>query len=940
MPSAKSLSTVRSMVASPEPAPVDAGDVRGVSGRERGNGSERPMLAEGRTTRLRSLTRGALLGLVVFLTLASSLPIGRADRPVEHTYANATRSVLWTMDTPENLTNTSVSFVGGNAILPWLNQSLSWTQASQILANGTAAAGMTGNASGLGMRANWTNYVQNPTFSSNASWNYLNGTTRNVTAVWNQSGAVGELASSWSGDQHLWESMDNVAAHWLAMPNSLVVQNKSNPPPKQGTGTMGIEAAAAATSVGAVNSSLTPVNWSAYNRMVLWIYLNVSVVATFNVTARAGTSIPVVTTTAVPLAPRRGWQEVSADLDQLGNASVRSSLYQLGLRFNAPGVFPLGTWFNVDDVRLGTAKIFNETATIAQTLRKSYTTSLLGSARLSFDWSVINSPNVSVDSPEVSIAPPGSPRFLPLIGPGGTWNVFSNDLSASTSAAGAYNLTFALLVAANTTGPYDVELLIDNVTLVFPDVTNGTFVSNVLSMSTMPQYASQYLSLGWTGPVVPRTSVTLGIRTGNNTVPGSASWSGWQWVDAPGPRPLFVPGALNFEVRILLNTTNASASPVVQTVTLATQHRAASGTVTADVFTADSDFIRWRSFSANFTSSSGTSLQFSIASGGPWLSVEPGASLLTYDGGRRIQWRAAFQGSDGLHTPVLTNVTLVYDFLGPPALAVMTLSGSALQPGSTVNVTSGQTLQFGLVVYDSGSHVIPSTTYGQVWGLSNGTGGSVTQNGTLTTGKPGLYELQVTINEFGTTASLHASIWVRIMSATAAFSIWDAWPFMAVGIAALLGFATYELVVRRLFSIDDVFLIGKDGRLMSHNTRRMLADRDEDILSGMLTAINSFVRDSWREENSHIRRFVIGGKTTVVERGEHVFLAAVYSGRVPGWASRDIRALVDDLETYFGKEFATWSGSPEDLQSLREVMRRFASRMRYSRRRVWKGIAG
>ncbi len=127
---------------------------------------------------------------------------------------------------------------------------------------------------------------------------------------------------------------------------------------------------------------------------------------------------------------------------------------------------------------------------------------------------------------------------------------------------------------------------------------------------------------------------------------------------------------------------------------------------------------------------------------------------------------------------------------------------------------------------------------------------------------------------------------------------------------------------------------------MSHNTRRMLADRDEDILSGMLTAINSFVRDSWREENSHIRRFVIGGKTTVVERGEHVFLAAVYSGRVPGWAARDIRALVDDLETYFGKEFATWSGSPEDLQSLREVMRKYASRVRYSRRRVWKGIAG
>lgn len=35
---------------------------------------------------------------------------------------------------------------------------------------------------------------------------------------------------------------------------------------------------------------------------------------------------------------------------------------------------------------------------------------------------------------------------------------------------------------------------------------------------------------------------------------------------------------------------------------------------------------------------------------------------------------------------------------------------------------------------------------------------------------------------------------------------------------------------RRFFTIDEVFLVGRDGCLMSHNTRRILADRDEPIL--------------------------------------------------------------------------------------------------------------
>src|SRR5437870_13617607 len=111
--------------------------------------------------------------------------------------------------------------------------------------------------------------------------------------------------------------------------------------------------------------------------------------------------------------------------------------------------------------------------------------------------------------------------------------------------------------------------------------------------------------------------------------------------------------------------------------------------------------------------------------------------------------------------------------------------------------------------------------------------------------------------------------------------------------------------------------------------RRMRAARHEAILSAMLTAILSFLTAFDREENGNLRRFELGGKTALIERGRNAYLAAVYSGRVPRWAAKDLRRFMDDLERRFGEVFARWSGDPQDLQGLKEFSDRFVSRLRY-----------
>src|SRR2546422_8678465 len=50
--------------------------------------------------------------------------------------------------------------------------------------------------------------------------------------------------------------------------------------------------------------------------------------------------------------------------------------------------------------------------------------------------------------------------------------------------------------------------------------------------------------------------------------------------------------------------------------------------------------------------------------------------------------------------------------------------------------------------------------------------------------------------------------------------------------------------------LEDVFLLNhKDGLLIKHETRRLRPDVDTDILSGMLTAVQAFVKDAPRGDD-------------------------------------------------------------------------------------------
>jgi len=153
--------------------------------------------------------------------------------------------------------------------------------------------------------------------------------------------------------------------------------------------------------------------------------------------------------------------------------------------------------------------------------------------------------------------------------------------------------------------------------------------------------------------------------------------------------------------------------------------------------------------------------------------------------------------------------------------------------------------------------------------------------------------------------------------------------FLAVVASAALAYVAYVVLERRVYAVEDLFLVARDGRLILHNTSRLRADRDEDIFAGMLTAMSSFVKDTFKEEPGGLRQFAVGGKQVLIERVDSVFLAAIYANRVPRWAPKNLRALAEDLQRNFGERLRQWSGSSEDLQDLRALTDRFLRKTRY-----------
>ena len=852
--------------------------------------------------------------LAVNLLLAFLAPPVRGDLPTQTENVDASRTVTWTMGTSAGLDLQGVDLESGNATLPWKAQNLSWDRPGQFAANGSFDSSLAADPAGISLRADSTNHVVDGDFVSGTPWTFETSASGNVTAAWNTSAKNAVFRHNSPKTEAQWDSLDANPGTWAGV-NGIPWTNTTGP--HEGTGMLGLNfTLGPGPGAWAGVQHQTVVNWSGSDRMVIWVLpMNPSLPLTFNITATVGTSLRG--STARALVP--GWQEIAVDLGELG--PVRGSLISLTVRVMGQNI-PSGTVY-FDDLRTGNAKQFDETARVRQTVVKTNaTTPAMGSAVLRVNWSTPSATGVvRVDGVVDVNGPSGSAVKTFPMSSGMTWRTSLLDFSATTALPGLYNVSVGIRVIMDNTSSSSVEVRADDVSLLFPNRHNGTYLSGAIAMGA----ASEFLRVTWAFDASGPATVRAALRTGNDSSPGSPTWSPWQVWATTGSQPAGLPPAAFFQVRVDLMTVNASVSPVLRGMALEARHHSAGGSVTSAAFnipTAEAGtFLHWRKLQVRSRIPVGTALSFEIGDGTYWKPVAADGNV-SDSNSTTISWRATLGTADGFVTPTLERVDLVYEYLGPIVRVELRWLG---WPARIV-LPSGGVVKFTALALDAGSHLVSKEPSRFDWN-TNDTRGQIGIDGTYKAGEPG--DHIVNVRFLGTSRSAVVSVHVLASATWIDVLIGYAPYWLAILTLGAVGYSGYRFGIRRTSVVDDVFLISKDGRLLMHNTRRMRADRDEDILSGMLTAILAFLKDSDPEENGELTRFEIGGKTTMLERGPHAYLVAVYSGRVPRRAGKNLKRFMTSLEANFGDVFAKWSGDREDLQDLKAFTGRFVSRFRF-----------
>lgn len=183
-------------------------------------------------------------------------------------------------------------------------------------------------------------------------------------------------------------------------------------------------------------------------------------------------------------------------------------------------------------------------------------------------------------------------------------------------------------------------------------------------------------------------------------------------------------------------------------------------------------------------------------------------------------------------------------------------------------------------------------------------------------------------------------------SVAAGFSVVDLWPIFLIA-AAVIGGAVLFLLRRRgageegaaasaskpapptsgaatQAAIDDVFLLySRDGVLIKHETRRLRPDIDMDILSGMLTAVQQFVKDSFHgEEGEELNEMTVGQMHILIGRGKYLILAATVTGGDIESMTVQIRKAVQDMEDHHWDQLEDWDGDMDVAKVLSPYVRK------------------
>jgi len=135
-------------------------------------------------------------------------------------------------------------------------------------------------------------------------------------------------------------------------------------------------------------------------------------------------------------------------------------------------------------------------------------------------------------------------------------------------------------------------------------------------------------------------------------------------------------------------------------------------------------------------------------------------------------------------------------------------------------------------------------------------------------------------------------------------------------------FAEIVLLHTLLYRVEQIFLIHKDsGLLLAHVGGDSAAVQDHTLVSGMLSAIRSFVQDSFGSDpEQSLNTLRVGELTVWIEQGPSAMLAAVIRGTPPESLHGTLQDTLDRIHVDRMDALAAFAGDAAPFDSIRPVL--------------------
>jgi hypothetical protein len=125
------------------------------------------------------------------------------------------------------------------------------------------------------------------------------------------------------------------------------------------------------------------------------------------------------------------------------------------------------------------------------------------------------------------------------------------------------------------------------------------------------------------------------------------------------------------------------------------------------------------------------------------------------------------------------------------------------------------------------------------------------------------------------------------------------------------------------YSVRQIFLVNKSGILIAHSGNGK-DTMDNDIVSGMLTAVQDFIKDSFdakQETKETLKRLQYGGMEINIEHGNHLFFAVVIDGVSTELLHSRMREAIAGIEKEYADELETWTGDRDGFPGVERYLK-------------------